>query len=472
MKSPKRLLSLFLTGLLLFASLCTSFSYGASAVPKIEAEAAMVIDMTTGDVLYKQNDEVMIYPASTTKMVTALIALDQLDMNATLTADQEVASTPGTSLKLKDGEEINAKDALNAMLVASCNDCAVLIAKAIAGSTYEFVNMMNDKLLELGVSNTHFSNPHGLHAEDHYSTASDLAKIALQAMENEEFAKIVGQSEYTVPATNKSDSRTVTSTNLLLHDETDANRVYIDNVLSYCKYEGAMGVKTGYTKAAGGCLIEVAQRENTKLMTVVMKSSSMGRFADTIKLLDWGFANFRTVQCTYAGSILEGTVKVKNGAFNKVGIRVEDSIFYTIPSEAAESIITTRLTLDTSTKAPVEEGRVLGVLEVYESGLKVGETHVVANQTIEKGGILSVFGIEDATARKIWITLTTIVVVLVVSLISYVVYMRNKIKKKKAARAAKIRARKEEEKRRRMMWDRNYDKMRYGNPDDEDQDQY
>ena len=389
-------------------------------------------------------------------------------MSATLVADQEVAATLGTSLKLKDGEEINAKDALNVLLVASCNDCAVLIAKAIAGSTYEFVNMMNDKLLELGVSNTHFSNPHGLHAEDHYSTASDLAKIAMICMEDPRFAQIVAQAEYTVPATNKSEQRTVLSTNLLLNDETDTNRIYVDNELRYCKYEGAMGVKTGYTKAAGGCLIEAAQKGDTRILTVVMKSSSMGRFADTIKLLDWAFANFRTVECTHEGSVLEGYVKVKNGAFNKVGVRVQDTIFYTIPSEAADSIITTRLTLDASTKAPVEEGRVLGVLEVYESGLKVGSTNVVATEAIEKGGILSVFGIEDHTAKIIWTSLIAAVVAIVALLTGYVIYMRRKIRRKKAEKAARARARKEEELRRRQMWDRDYDRARYGKQDDED----
>ncbi|MBR0138756.1 MAG: D-alanyl-D-alanine carboxypeptidase [Firmicutes bacterium] len=460
----KRFLSVFLSILVLTAVLPAGSAFAATDVPKLEAESAMVIDLTTGDVLYKLNENETRYPASTTKMITGILAIEKLDFKATLTADQEVAATLGTSLKLKDGEEINAWDALNAMMVGSCNDCAVLIAKAVAGSTYEFVNMMNAKLAEIGVTKTHFTNPHGLHEDDHYSCASDLAKIAMYCMENETFRQIVRQGDYTVPATNKTDQRVVDSTNLLIKDENDTNRIYVDNVLRYCKYPGVFGIKTGYTKAAGGCLISAAENDGTKVMCIVLKSSSMGRFADSIKLLDWAFANFRTVQCTHKGAVLEETVNVKRGAFNKVGVKVADDIFYTIPSEAADSIITTRLVLQESIKAPVEAGMVLGTLEVYESGLKVGETDVLATEDIAKGGILSVFGIEDATAKKIWMGVTLFFVLLFALLATYVIVKRRQIAKKKAAKAARIKARQEEEERRRQMWSRNYDQARYGKP--------
>jgi hypothetical protein len=181
-------------------------------------------------------------------------------------------------------------------------------------------------------------------------------------------------------------------------------------------------------------------------------------------MLDWGFANFRTIQCTHAGDVLEDTVAVKRGAFNKVGVKVADDIFYTIPSEAADSIITTRLVLEESVKAPVEAGAVLGTLEVYESGLKVGSTDVLAVESIEKGGILSVFGVEDATAKKIWTGLILFVFLLIALLATYVIIKRRQIARKKAARAAKLKARQEAEERRRQMWSRNYDQERYGRP--------
>ncbi|MBQ2454802.1 MAG: D-alanyl-D-alanine carboxypeptidase [Firmicutes bacterium] len=465
----KRILSILLAAVIMASVFPAMPSYAASEVPKLEAESAMVIDMTTGDVLYKLNENEMRYPASTTKMVTGILAIEKLDFKSTLTADQEVAATLGTSLKLKDGEEINAWDALNAMMVGSCNDCAVLIAKAIAGSVYEFVNTMNAKLAEIGVTATHFTNPHGLHEDDHYSCASDLAKIAMYCMENKTFRQIVRQGDYTVPATNKTEQRVVDSTNLLIKDENDTNRIYVDNVLRYCKYPGVFGIKTGYTKAAGGCLISAAEKDGTKIMCIILKSSSMGRFADSIKLLDWGFNNFRTIQCTHAGDVLEDTVAVKRGAFNKVGVKIRDDIFYTIPSEASDSIITTRLVLEESVKAPVEEGQVLGTLEVYESGLKVGATDVLATDTVEKGGILSIFGIEDATARKIWLGITLFIFLLIAALAAYVIVKRRQIARKKAARAAKLKARQEAEERRRQLWSRSYDQEKYGRTFDDDQ---
>ncbi|MBQ4181262.1 MAG: D-alanyl-D-alanine carboxypeptidase, partial [Firmicutes bacterium] len=227
--------------------------------------------------------------------------------------------------------------------------------------------------------------------------------------------------------------------------------------------------KTGYTKAAGGCLISAAEKDGTKIMCIILKSSSMGRFADSIKLLDWGFNNFRTIQCTHAGDVLEDTVAVKRGAFNKVGVKIRDDIFYTIPSEASDSIITTRLVLEESVKAPVEEGQVLGTLEVYESGLKVGATDVLATDTVEKGGILSIFGIEDATARKIWLGITLFIFLLIAALAAYVIVKRRQIARKKAARAAKLKARQEAEERRRQLWSRSYDQEKYGRTFDDDQ---
>ena len=447
-------------------------SYADSADFSLEAESAILIDLTTGKVLYEKNADDPHYPASTTKMMTVILALENLNLDNILYIDDEVHATTGSVLGLKREEEISAKDVLYATMVRSANDGAVALAKAVSGSVDNFSQVMNRKAKQLGCTGTNFVNPHGLHNDEHVSTARDLAIIGRYCMDQSEysdtFRKIVQLTDYTVPATNKNEAYTVVNTNYLLNDEQDKNRIYVGNELRYCKYEGCIGVKTGYTSQAGGCLVAAAERDGTELLSVVLKSSTYGRFADSIKLLDWAFANFRTLQCTYAGSILEDTVQVKRGAFNKVGLKVQDDIFYTIPSEASDSIIHTKLTVSESVKAPVEAGQPLGKLEVFEGELKVGETDVVASESIEKGGVLSIFGVEDATAHRIFLWTEIVIGLFVASVTAWVIYKRREMKRKKAVKAARIKAQKEEEERRRQMWIKSYDEVRYGRHDDDD----
>ncbi len=428
----------------------------ASEVPNLEAEASLVMDLSTGTVLHAQNADERVYPASTTKIMTCILALEMLDMNTVVTCDDEVAATGGSVLGLKDGEEITVKDLVNAMMVRSANDCALALAKEAGGNLESFIVKMNDKAAALGCTGTHFVNPHGLHDDDHYTTASDLAIIARYCMQNDTFRQIVAQAEYTVPATNKSEARTVQNSNLLLFDENDANRIYVNNELRYCKYEDCIGIKTGYTTEAQGCLVAAAQKHGTTILTVAMKSSNFGRYADSIKLLDWAFDNYRTLRVMDKGADL-GIVKVKKGEFNKVSVNCGETLLATIPSEASDAIITTEVVLDESVTAPVAEGQKLGSVLMFESGNQIGSYDVVATEAIAEGGFLSNFGIEDATARRIGHILLAILIFLFLCLVAYVLIMRRQTRIKRERRAAKIRARQEEELRRRRQWENDYE---------------
>jgi len=437
-------------------------AYGLTLEPTLEGEAAILLDLTTGEILYEKNADERLYPASTTKMMTCILALEHLDMNKVLTMDDEVHATGGSVLGLKDGENISVKDLVNALMVRSANDCGVGIAKGVSGSVSDFANEMNAKAKELGCTGTHFVNPHGLHADDHYTTARDLSIIAQYCMKNETFREIVKQPNYTVPATNMNEEVLVVNTNYMLYDESDANRIYVGNELRYCKYEGCIGIKTGYTSQAGGCLVAAATRGNTTLLSVVLKSSTYGRFADSIKLLDWGFENYRTLNVASAGMDL-GTIPVKKGEFNKVGTELASDIFITVPNDAADSVIQQDPRLDESVKAPVAAGTVVGKYVIVESGTEVAEYDIITTADIAEGGILSNFGIEDSVARKIKYTILGIILVLFTALVVWVLYKRHETKVKRARRDAKRAAYRAEQARKRAEWEAQYDR-RYEKP--------
>lgn len=463
----KRIVSFILTVVMLTSVFFIVPSYAETPVPSIEAEAAIVMDMSTGKILYEVNADEKMYPASTTKMMTAILALENLDIDKKLTCDDEVAATKGSVLGLKNGEEVPIRQLLYATMVRSANDGAVALAKAVAPNVESFADMMNLKALELGCTGTHFVNPSGLHDDEHYSTAHDLALIANYCMQNETFRDIVIQPNYTLPATNLSEPRSVDSTNLMLYDTNDANRIYVGNELRYCKYDDCIGIKTGYTPEAQGCLVSAATKHGTSILCVVLKSSNYGRFADSIKLLDWAFANYRTVNVMSAGTTFSA-IRVKRGAVNKVGIELADDIIRTIPSEASDSVVSTELQLEEELTAPVSKGQKVGVLILYESGIEKERFKVVATEDVSEGGILSNFYIEDATAKRIGLTVLGVFLFIVALLVSYVLIKRAELKRKKARRAAKLKAKQEEEARRRQMWEREYDERyhRYTDPDE------
>ena len=431
-------------------------SFAESEVPDVTAQAVLVMDLTTGEVLYENNADEHMYPASLTKMLTGILVIENVSLGATLTADDEVAVVEPTALRMKSGEQINAKDALYCMLVASCNDLAELFAKYISGSVSEFAKLMNQKAEEIGCTNSHFVNPHGLHDDDHYTTARDLSKIVSYCMKNDLFRDIVKLSEYTYTraagAAKPGTTETVRSTNWLLYNTTTT--IYVGPNKTTPKYEGCIGIKTGYTEEAGGCMIAAAERDGTTIVTIVLGShgDSRGtyeRAVDSIKLLDWGFENFRTVSFKKLGEEA-GIVKVKGGEFNKVSAVVGSSIAVTLRNGESDADIRTELKLDESVKAPIERGAKCGTLEVYVGDVLRGSCDVVTASAVKKGGPLSAFGIEDRDAKKIFTGLGVLIALLVLAFLAYIVYLKILTERQRARKAAKARARRmaEEEKER------------------------
>ena len=238
--------------------------------PQVEAEAAVIMVAKTRQVLFGQNQDAIMYPASTTKIMTLITAIEQGKLDSVATVSGRAAVCDGSSLELRAGDKLTLRELATGMMLVSGNDAAEAIAEHVGGSIPNFVEMMNANAERIGTVNTHFSNPHGLpDPYNHYTTASDLALITAHALQNPEFARIVAMPRYTVHFLNRPDFQ-VASTNRLLST-----------------FSGANGVKTGFTNAAGDCLVASATRGGVQLIAVILNDDN--RWTDAKKMLEYGF---------------------------------------------------------------------------------------------------------------------------------------------------------------------------------------
>lgn len=406
-------------------------SFGTTEPPAILAETAVVIDAKTGQVLYDKNMNQQREPASTTKVMTALLTLENLDLNRLVTIDAETPFTEGSRVYLLEGENVTVEQLMYALLLESANDSAVALGKEIAGTIPSFAEMMNKRAKELGAQNTNFINPNGLHEEGHLTTAYDLAMIAQEAMKNEKFREFVMTYRYVIPATNMQETRYLYNTNRLIYDE--KTKVIVNGELRAAKYEGATGIKTGYTSHAGGCLISGAKNGETELIAVVMKSTDQGRFADSIALLDYAFANYKSVKAMDAGTIL-GEIPVNRGMERKVQVVALGDAYTTLPIEASDSVVNTKIILDNKVRAPIAKGQKVGVVEIYEGDQFVGTVDAVTASDIPEGGILSIIGLSNETAKVIERFFAAILILILLLFAAYVVLKRRQIRRRRLRR--------------------------------------
>jgi D-alanyl-D-alanine carboxypeptidase (penicillin-binding protein 5/6) len=426
----KKFVTIILITLLLINS-APAVSFGATEPPSITAETGVVIDAKTGQVLYNKNMNDQRYPASCTKVMTALLTLENLDLKKTVTIDAETPFTEGSRIYLLEGEQVTVEQLLYALLLESANDSAVALAKQIAGSIPAFADMMNKRAKELGAKNTNFVTPNGLHDDKHVTTAYDLAMIAKYAMTNEEFRKLVTTYRYIIPATNKQDTRYLYNTNRLIYDE--HTKYTINGVQRVAKYEGATGIKTGYTSHAGGCLISGAKRGDTELISVVMKSTDQGRFSDSIALLDYAFANYKSIKAMDKGTIL-GEIPVKRGVEKKVEVVAAETGYATLPFDASKFLVQTKIVLDKNVRAPVAAGQKVGTVEIYEGEKLIGKIDAITKGAIPEGGLLSIIGMSDQTTVMVERIFSAVLILFVALAAGYVVIKRRQLRRRKLRR--------------------------------------
>ena len=353
------------TALLTFF-LCLAAGTAGAAPPTLSAQAAVLMDAKTGQVLYDRNMNKKLAPASTTKIMTAIIAIESGRLDETTRVSIHAASTPGSSLNLYPGQNITLRELLTGLLLRSGNDAAVAIAEHLAGSVDAFVAIMNQKAGSIGALHTHFRNPHGLSAPNHVSTAFDLAWITRYALNNPTFAEIVGTKETNIEwldRKGKSHDRNLRNTNKLLWMLEDAD-----------------GVKTGTTNAAGPCLVSSATRSNQKLIAVVLHDHS--RWFDSMMLLKHGFDTYDLYEYAEQGAVF-ASLPVENGITGMVDALVAAPAALVV-NAADYSAVTVEVDLPEKIKAPVYQGQKIGEIIFYVQDKAVKTVDLVAGNAVEE----------------------------------------------------------------------------------------
>ncbi|MGI5859175.1 MAG: D-alanyl-D-alanine carboxypeptidase family protein [Tepidanaerobacteraceae bacterium] len=348
--------------LLSFYFCITPWSFEAKAenihLP-INAKAFVLMDPLSGRVLFEKNSEDKRAMASTTKIMTAIIALEKGNLKSKVKVSSRAASVGGSSFYLNSGEVLSLENMLYGLLLSSGNDAAVAIAEHIGGGTEEkFVQMMNEKALELGALNTHFNNPHGLDDPEHYTTAKDLALIARYAFSIHKFREIVKTKSKEIKEGNY--PRYIFSTNRLLWE-----------------FEGADGIKTGYTGNAGKCLVASADKEDVQLLSVILGTHN--HFADSCTLLDFGFNNYKLTPLISKNKYCT-TVKVESGSSDEVDLMTKDDISLALMEN---EIVKLNLIVPKSIKAPVFKEEQIGELQVYVGRDLACSTSLIAMSNID-----------------------------------------------------------------------------------------
>lgn len=326
----------------------------------LSAESYILIDGNTGRVLYERDAHRKMPMASTTKIMTALVALEEGSVEDKVTIKRECVGIEGSSIYLRDGEIITLKDMLYGLMLRSGNDAAEAIALHIGGSIENFVSLMNKKAQSIGALNTNFVNPHGLHDDLHYSTAYDLALITKAAFSYDEFANIVKSKSY-------------------IADREENNYFYNKNKTLW-QYEGGDGVKTGYTIRSGRCLVSSASKNGMRLIAVSLRAGDW--FNDNYKLLDYGFNNYKQSFIYDKGQFVK-KINVTKGNKEHVNLVAEESFFYPLKEGEREKI---KISIDVPSdiEATIEKGDKIGYINTYLDGQLINKGNLIAKASIKK----------------------------------------------------------------------------------------
>lgn len=384
------LFPLLLTILFLSTFLTTSFAVETSSIT-IYSPSCILMETSTGKILYEKNAHQVRYPASTTKIMTAILALENCELTDVATVSRNaIHSIPPdyVTCRIKEGEQLTVEQLLNVLLIPSANDAAIVLAEHISGSVSKFSDLMNQKAKEIGCKNTHFVNPNGIHNKNHTSTAYDLALMGQYAMKNDIFRKIVQKTKYTLPTTNKysKEDRTFYTTNDLLIKNTSKSK-------SNYYYPNATGIKTGYTGEAGNCLVSSAKDNNMEVISVVLgsdftKEGLSEKFLDSITLLNYAFDHYAIQTLQEKNSILQevevasATKETKN-----LKVLVKDNIEALVDKTISVESLEPKISID-KLKAPISAGSTVGTISYTLNG-KNYSSDLIAQDNVLPSNALS-----------------------------------------------------------------------------------
>lgn len=331
----------------------------------INAKAALIVEKNTGKVIYEKDINEQNYPASTTKILTAILAIENCDLDEVATVSQKAISNVPTAYVIAPlyvGEQMKVKDLLYALMLRSSNDAAYVLAEHVGGSVEGFAEMMNNKAKEIGCSNTHFVNPNGIDNKDHYTTAYDMYLITNYAMKNETFAKIVSTPEYTLPATNKcpNSNRIMKNTNNFVNP---SSKYYNENV---------KGVKTGTTDLAGNCLITDSTKNNLDFITVILgATTSDSKFSETQKMIEYAYDNYTLSSMHKKGDVIKN-IEIKNATdeTKNLNLVISDDITVMHNVDTKITEINPEISLNDNIVAPISKGQELGTVKYTVEGVE------------------------------------------------------------------------------------------------------
>ena len=386
MKFRKILVIIFMLIFILHTSMC----YALTEQPEISANAAILIDSSSEKVLYSKNENQKMYPASTTKILTAILTIENCNLNDVVTVPYEAISsiTSGYSVAaLQTGEQLTVEQLLQVMLVHSANDAANVLAFHVSGSIENFAELMNNKVSELGLTNTHFTNPSGMHNENHYTTAHDLAIIMKYCMKNDTFRSLSSLKYCTIPATNKYDVRVFNTTNeLLIYDNRDVSSNY------YYKY--AIAGKTGYTTQAKNCLVSVAKKENLELICVVLSAgiypnNVSAKFVDTKSIFDYGYNNY-TIKKLREKDAIATQIEIGNGTkeTRNLDLLISDDLSALVTQDEFDTEFEPQIELQDNLFAPIAQGQVVGKITYTIDGIQYS-SNLLASHSVEQSGFIT-----------------------------------------------------------------------------------
>jgi D-alanyl-D-alanine carboxypeptidase (penicillin-binding protein 5/6) len=415
-----------------------------------QAKAALVYDLSSDTLLFAQDVDVQLFPASLTKVMTCLLTLEmQQDLDAMVTvtkAGLQGMEPGGSNASLKVDERISVRDLLYCLMVSSANDAASVLAVHNSGSIEAFVEVMNRRAEEIGCTGTHFMNPHGLHHEEHYTTARDMAKILREAMQKPLFEEIFSTQEHTVPATNLSEERHLKTTNFMIRSS--GYPVVLDSRV--------IGGKTGYTSKAGRCFVALAQKNGMRVLTVVLGTKAVyqadgysfvryGNFEETSGLLNFAYNHYTSMQVLNPTQAA-GQFAVSGGEHNAFGkfLRPMSS---TVPKGSDFNTIRYEYTLTQQLTAPIRKGQTIGLVRVWYGDTCLAQQELLSASAVavqkqapvdtSRGDSVDTGSLVDGVLRIVLSVVAVVFVLLVVLRLRAASLRRRKRRRKSAAKAAK-----------------------------------
>ncbi|MFI3115059.1 MAG: D-alanyl-D-alanine carboxypeptidase family protein [Clostridia bacterium] len=409
-----------------------------SPQPEIIADAYMLFDQDTGNILMSENIDMMVYPASTTKILTAILAIENADLDemVTITKDAFYNMESGATLAgLVVGEEISVHDLVYCTMLASGNEAANALAIHVGGTVENFIAMMNFRAVQLGAYNSNFSNANGLHGDDHYTTARDMSIIAKYALKNEFFCTVANTAQKTISATNKNAQRIIYTTNQLIFRTTDSRY-----------YAYANGVKTGFTSMAGNCLVSQAEKDGERLIALIFDCAKDAggnnmTFARSKEMYEWGFENF------YKQTLVKElqpmvTVEVRlSSQSDYVSLKVANDLKALVPIDFDEDKISFVFDVPETVDAPIEVDQKIGTVQVRYDGVYHGTLDLLAVSEVELSQVLYYVDVLENFFASSTLRVILVSLVMLVILSDVGVKIKNKMRKRKRFMAKKRKSR-------------------------------